>query len=51
MSRFYIRNGTIVTEEAAFPSYRISQLTPEFLNPATRDAQIEKQYLVKIEGK
>lgn len=39
-----------VQAEAVFPSYHISQLTPAFLNPATREAQIKKQYLVKIEG-
>jgi hypothetical protein len=48
---YYKTKYPSVTQEAVFPSYRISQLTPQFLNPDTRGAQLEKQYLVKIEGK
>ena len=33
---------------AIFPAYHISMLTWEFLNPATRDEQLNEQYLVKI---
>ncbi len=33
---------------AAFPAFHISMLTFEFLNPATRDEQLNEQYLVKV---
>lgn len=32
----------------SFPAFHISMLTPEFLNPATRDDQLSEQYIVKV---
>ena len=34
--------------EQFFPAFHISMLTPEFLDPKTREAQLTQQYLVKI---
>ncbi|HEX8676806.1 MAG TPA: glycosyl transferase, partial [Segetibacter sp.] len=36
---------------ATFPDFHISMLTPRFLNPSTRDSQLEKIVLVALQKK
>lgn len=46
--RYFEQRYPRVQEVASLPAFHVSMLTPEFLNPETRAAQLKKQFLVKI---